>query len=152
MSEHSFTAEPGSAQFETTFVFDAPREKVFAAYNDPELTPQWWGPAGSELTIDKQEATTGGSWRFAMDIQGQEFGFRGVYHEVTAPERIVLTWQFEAAPVVILQTVTFEDAGDGKTKVTDQSAFQSVEARDGMMQQGMGEGAVPQYERLAKLL
>jgi hypothetical protein len=44
---------------------------------------------------------------------------------------MVLTWQFEAAPVVVPQTVTFEDAGDGRTTVTDQSAFQSVEARDG---------------------
>lgn len=151
MSEHSFTAEPGSAQFETTFVFDAPRDKVFAAYIDPELTAQWWGPAGSELTVDKQDAKTGGSWRFAVDIGGQEFAFRGVYHEVTAAERLVLTWQFEAAPIVILQTVSFEDA-DGGTKVTEVSAFQSVEARDGMIQQGMGEGSVPQYERLSKLI
>jgi uncharacterized protein YndB with AHSA1/START domain len=152
MSDHSFTAEPGSFQIETTYVFDAPRDRVYEAYNDSTLIPQWWGPAGSELTVDKLEVETGGSWRFALGEDGQEFTFRGVYHEVTAGEKLIFTWQFEGAPIVLLQTVTFEDAGDGKTKVTDQSVFQSVESRDSMLSMGMGEGSVPQFERLSKLL
>ena len=151
MSEHSFTAEPGSFCFETTYVFDAPRDRVYEAYYDPQLVPQWWGPAGHELTVDTLEPRTGGAWRFVVDISGLPFTFRGVFHEVT-PEQIVLTWQFEGAPIVILQTVRFEDAGDGRTKVTDQSVFQSVESRDAMLKQGMGEGSVPQFERLSKLL
>ncbi|SDH50051.1 Uncharacterized conserved protein YndB, AHSA1/START domain [Actinokineospora alba] len=151
MAERAFTAEPGSTEIKTTYVFDAPRERVFEAYNDPKLTAEWWGPAGHPLTVDKLEAETGGSWRFVVDL-GDDFCFRGVYHEVTANEQLVFTWQYEGAPIVILQTVTFEELPDGKTKVTDQGIFQSVEARDAMVGNGMGEGSMPAFDRLAKLL
>jgi uncharacterized protein YndB with AHSA1/START domain len=152
MAENKFTAEPGSLEIVTTYTFDAPRERVFEAYNDPELTGQWWVPAGSGLTVDKSDVKTGGSWRYVMGGGDQTFSFRGVYHRVTAPEQLVFTWQYEDAPTVILQTVTFEETPDGKTKVTDQGVFQSVEDRDGMLQSGMGEGSVPMFDRLAKLL
>jgi uncharacterized protein YndB with AHSA1/START domain len=82
----------------------------------------------------------------------QPFAFNDVYHRVTAPEELVFTWQFEGAPTVILQTVTFEETPDGKIKVTDQGVFQSVKDRDTMLEMGMGEGSVPSFDRLAKLL
>jgi uncharacterized protein YndB with AHSA1/START domain len=151
MTAGTFTAEPGSSQIVSTYVFDAPRERVFEAYTDPKLTAQWWGPAGTPLSVDELDVRTGGSWRFVMDL-GQPFPFRGVYHKVTAPEQLVFTWQYEDAPVVILQTVTFEETADGKTKVTDVGVFESAEARDGMLANGMDGGSLPLFERLAKLL
>ena len=151
MSERVFKAEPGSFAIETTYVFDAPRARVFEAYNDPELTAQWWGPEGSDLTVEKLEVEKGGSWRFVLGLD-QPFPFSGVFHQVTAPEQLVFTWQYEDAPVVLLQTVTFEETADGGTKVTDQGVFRSVEDRDSMVKMGMGEGSLPQFDRLAKLL
>jgi uncharacterized protein YndB with AHSA1/START domain len=151
MADGTFTAEPGSLGITSTFVFDAPREKVFAAYNDPELTANWWGPAGSDLAVETLDVRTGGSWRFVVGLD-QKFNFRGVYHQVTASEKLVFTWQYEDAPTVIMQTVTFEETADGQTKVTDVGVFQSVEDRDSMLKMGMGEGSVPAFERLAKLL
>jgi uncharacterized protein YndB with AHSA1/START domain len=152
MSEPTFTAEPGTFEIVSTYVFDAPRERVFEAYNDPKLTPDWWGPEGSKLTVEKLEVTAGGSWRFVLGEGDQTFNFSGVYHRVTAPEQLVFTWQYEGAPTVILQTVNFEETPDGKTKVTDQGVFQSVEDRDGMLEMGMSDGSVPSLARLAKLL
>ena len=67
--------------------------------------------------IDQMEARPGGRWRYVeTDPEGNEFAFRGVYHDVVAPERIVQTFEFEGMPGhVLLETATFEDMG-GKTK------------------------------------
>ena len=69
-------------------VFDAPRDRVFAVYTDPELIPEWWGPRGTTTVVDQMDVRPGGSWRFVMrDADGSETGFRGTYREVTPPER-----------------------------------------------------------------
>ena len=52
---------------------------------------------------------------------------------------------------ISLETVTLADQG-GKTLVTDQVVFQSVEDRDGMYQSGMVEGATESMDRFAELL
>lgn len=95
----------------------------------------------------------GGRWRFVeREPDGNEYGFHGVYHAIFSPERIVQTFEFEGVPGhVLLETATFEEH-DGKTMLTAQSVFQSVEDRDGMVQSGMEEGAVDTMDRLAELL
>ncbi len=35
---------PSDREIVTERVFDAPRERVYAAFTDPELIPEWWGP------------------------------------------------------------------------------------------------------------
>src|SRR6478672_6805853 len=94
--------------------FDAPRDRVFAAYTDPELVPQWWGPRGTTTIVEEMDATTGGKWRFvSRDSDGSETAFRGVYREVTPNERIVQTFEWEGMPGhVSVDTAVFEDLGD----------------------------------------
>lgn len=153
MADHTFKADPGSLEIVSTYVFDAQRERVFEAFNDPALIPKWWGVEDEELTVEKMEVMPGGSWRFVMKSgDGGKFQFRGVYHDVVAPEKLVTTWQYEGAPSVMLETVTFEDQPDGKTKVTDQLIFQSPADREAMLTGGMDGGSVPMMERLAKLI
>ncbi len=152
MTNHTFTAEPNSLELVSTYVFDAPRDKVFEAYTDPDLIPNWWIGEDSGLKVDKMEVKPGGSWRFVMGEGNQKFAFRGVYHDAVAPEKLVATWQYEDAPTVILQTTTFEEQPGGKTKVTDHMVFQSLADREAMLTTGMGEGSVPMMERLAKLI
>lgn len=99
------------------------------------------------------EVKPGGTWRFVQrDAAGNVFAFHGVYHDVTAPERCVQTFEFEGVPGhAALETSTFEEF-DGKTKLTQQSVFQSVADRDGMVQSRMEEGASESMDRLAELL
>lgn len=153
MSKLNLIAEPGKQEIFMTRVFDAPRELVFNACTDPKLIPQWWGPKYLTTTVDKMEVRQGGLWRYVQrDADGNEFGFHGVYHAIVPPERLVHTFEFEGVPGhVLLETVTFEEH-DGKTKLTDQSVFQSVEDRDGMLQSGMEGGAIETWDRLAELL
>jgi len=153
MSKTKFVAEPGRQEITMTRVFDAPRERVFAAHTDPKSIPLWWGPRRLTTIVDKLEARKGGMWRFVQhDKAGNEYAFHGVYHESLAPERIVRTFEYEGTPGhVLLETTIFENI-DGKTKVTAQSVFQSLEARDGMLKSGAEGGAVETWDRLEELL
>jgi uncharacterized protein YndB with AHSA1/START domain len=82
----------------------------------------------------------------------QRTGFRGTYREVTPPERIVQTFEWEGMPGhVSVETATFEDFGD-RTKVTTTSIFHTTEERDGMLGSGMEGGLNETYERLDEVL
>jgi uncharacterized protein YndB with AHSA1/START domain len=137
----------------TERVFDVPRERVFAAFTDPDLIPQWWGPRDTTTVVDKMDVRPGGDWRFVVrDSNGEESGFRGTYREITPPERIVQTFEWEGMPGhVIVETAQFEDLG-GRTKVTTTSLFHTTEERDGMLDSGMESGMNETYERLEELL
>jgi uncharacterized protein YndB with AHSA1/START domain len=134
-------------------VFDAPRDRVFATFTDPELISEWWGPHGTTTSVDQMDVRTGGSWRFVIrNSDGSETGFRGTYREVTPPERIVQTFEWEGMPGhVSVETATFEDLGD-RTKVTSVSIFHTSEERDGMIASGMERGLNETYARLDEVL
>src|SRR3989442_1039967 len=114
---------------------------------------QWRAPRRYEIKIDKFDSRPGGEWRVVhRGDDGAEYGFRGVNHDVVAPERICATFEFEGVPGhVALQTATFEPMGN-KTKLVAQIVFQSVMDRDGMVASGMQEGSNESMERLAELL
>lgn len=153
MGNTEFIIEPGRHDIVMKRVFDAPRDVVFKACTDPELIPNWWGPAKYSTTVEKAEVRPGGSWRFiSSDDEGNAVGFRGIYHDVVAPERVVQTFEFEGAPGhVALETLTLDEV-DGKTTYTAVSVFQSVEDRDAMVQSGMEGGASEGMDRLAELI
>ena len=152
----SITAEPGKQEIFITREFDAPRELVFKAYTDPELYTKWLGPRELTMTLEKFEPRDGGSWRYIhQDQDSNKYAFRGVYHEVVAPERIIGTFEFEGLPEkghVILGTTIFEVLPGDRTKLTSQSVFQSVADRDGMLRSGMERGVNDGYDRLDELL
>jgi uncharacterized protein YndB with AHSA1/START domain len=154
MSGATTVTTPAEREIVSERVFDAPRDRVYAGYTDPSLIPQWWGPRRMTTTVDRMDVRAGGAWRFlARDPSGQEQGFRGIYREVTPPERLVQTFEWEGMPGhVIVETATFEDLGDGRTRVKTSSLFHTTEERDGMLASGMENGLTESHERLAELL
>jgi uncharacterized protein YndB with AHSA1/START domain len=153
MPKTDYVIEPGKQDIITTVVLDAPRELVFKAYTDPKLFAQWWGPRRYTNVIDKFDARQGGEWRVVQTAEdGGKHGFRGVHHEVTAPERLVSTFEYEGVPGhVALQIATFEPVGN-KTKLVAHMVFESVMDRDGMVASGMREGSDESMDRLVDLL
>jgi uncharacterized protein YndB with AHSA1/START domain len=145
-------AEPGKQEASIIRTFDAPRERLFRAYTDPKLIPQWWGPERFEIIVDKMEVKPGGIWRnINRDSEGNEYTFHGVYHDVS-PRRLVYTFEWEGLPGhVILGIVTFENL-NSRAKLTEKSVFESVEDRDGMLKSGMEDGAFETMDRLAELV
>jgi uncharacterized protein YndB with AHSA1/START domain len=144
---------PAEREIHIERVFDAPRDRVFAAFTDPELIPEWWGPHGTTTVVDRMDVRPGGDWRFvSRNSDGGESGFRGTFREVTPPERIVWTFEWEGMPGhVLVETVTFEDLGD-RTMVITTSLFHTAEERDGMLSSGMERGMNETYARLDELL
>ncbi len=149
-------AEPGRQEIFIKREFDARRELVFRAYTDPDILVKWLGPKNLKMKIEKNADAAGEPWRFIhSDENGNEFGFHGVCHELLAPERIIRTFEFEGLPEtghVSLETATFEELPNNRTRVTSQSVFKSVEDRDGMIASGMEHGVNEGYERLDDLL
>jgi uncharacterized protein YndB with AHSA1/START domain len=146
---------PTDREIHTERVFNAPRERVFAAYTDPELIPEWWGPRGITTIVEEMDVRPGGRWRIlSRNEDGTEVpAFHGTYREVTPPERIVQTFEWEGMPGhVSVDTAIFEDLGDGRTKIRTITIFHTTEERDGMLESGMEKGMGEGYDRLEELL
>jgi uncharacterized protein YndB with AHSA1/START domain len=83
---------------------------------------------------------------------GEEYGFRGCFHEVRPSELIVQTFTFEGQPDgVALERLVLEDLG-GRTRLTATSLVDSFEGRDAFLAGGMEVGVREGYERLDALL
>lgn len=136
-----------------TRVFDAPRELVWKAWTDPKYVMQWWGPKGFTSPSCQMDFRVGGKYLFCMKgPEGQEFWTGGVYHEIVLHEKIVATMYFSdpqgnkvsAAEMGIEHeaidespdVITFEDLGNGQTKVT----FTGNESMESAMNSGQLEG------------
>jgi uncharacterized protein YndB with AHSA1/START domain len=133
-------------------VFDAPRDRVWRAYTQPELLAQWWG-RGNKVVIEKFEAERGGHWRFVEHGPQGQHGFEGRFREITPQDRIVQTFEWDGMPgYTILETAEFVDLGDGRTKVQNTSLFYTSEERDGMLNSGMEGGLNESYAALDRLL
>jgi uncharacterized protein YndB with AHSA1/START domain len=152
--ETTIEADPNLPTIRIVRDFDAPRDKVFRAWTDPELVVQWLGPKSTEMRIDQWNARTGGDYRYAALRDGEEVAaFYGSFHEVRPSERLVQTFTWEGMPDgVSLDTMTFEDLGGGRTRTIGLSVVENLESRDGIMASGMEVGVYEGYEKLDALL
>jgi uncharacterized protein YndB with AHSA1/START domain len=133
-------------------VFNASRDRVWRAITDPALIAQWWG-RGHKLVIEQMKVERGGHWRFVEHGPDGVHGFEGRYREVTPQERIVHTFEWDGMPgYVAIETIVFQDLGDGRTRVVNTSLFHTAGERDGMLQSGMEQGLNESYAALDRLL
>jgi len=143
---------PADRQIRIERVFDAPRDRVWRAFTDPKLVAQWWG-RGHKLVIERMGVERGGHWRYVEHGPDGVHGFEGRYREVTPQERLVQTFEWDGMPGhVAVDTATFEDLGDGRTKVVTTSLFHTTEEHDGMLRSGMEPGLNQSYAALDRLL
>jgi len=148
----SIEADPKVPIIRITRDFDATPAQLMRAHTDPELFARWVGPDRMDTRIVDWEATTGGRWRYVAVRDGEEYWFRGCFHEV-ADDRIVQTFTFEGQPDhVALETLRFEDLGDGRTRLHAQSLVESFEGRDQWLASGMETGVDQGYAKLDALL
>lgn len=133
-------------------IVDASRSRVWRAFTDAEQVAQWWG-RGNKVVIEKHEPHPGGHWRYVEHSDHGQHGFEGRFREVTPEERIVRSFEWDGMPAhVIIETVNFEDLGDGRTKVVITSLFHTTEERDGFAASGMEGGMNESFAALDRLL
>ena len=136
----SIEADPTVPIVRMTRDFDATPAQLMRAHTDPELFARWVGPNSLETKILDWDAVTGGRWRYVARRDGEEYGFHGCFHEV-GEDRIVQTFTFDGQPDgVALETLWFEDLGDGRTRLHAQSLVDSFEGRDQWLADGVERG------------
>jgi uncharacterized protein YndB with AHSA1/START domain len=152
----TITAQPGTPFLEIVREFDAPPELVFRAHVDPELVVQWLGPRDLTAHVEEWDARSGGGYRFlhtGTDEHPVHAWFHGVFHTVEQNEIIIRTFEWDGAPnEVCLETLRFEDLGDGRSRLTGTSVFPSVAAQEAAVASGMTHGIYDSMDRLAELL
>lgn len=164
MDRESLTAPPPGSILIIERVFDAPRERVWMAWTDPDLVKRWWGPKGFTSPVCRISLRVGGSYFLCMrSPQGKNYCNSGFYREIVPLERIVATASFadEKGNIVsatsygmgpgwareMLQTMIFEESG-GKTKLTLSHA--GIPAGEDM--KNAREGWSQSLDKLADLL
>ena len=147
-------SENGDLTYER--IFAAPREKVWRANTEADLVERWWGPRRHRTRVETLDVRNGGAWRFvSTDTDGNEFAFYGEFLEVVPPERIRWTFMFdvpEVGPQGGPETITFEDLGDGRTRMRAVSHMGSEEIIEGALATGMTQGAIETWDRLDEVL
>ena len=147
------TIDREKRQLTISRAFAAPRALVWQAMTDAELMPQWWGPGYLTTTVERLELWPGGRYRFVQrDAEGNEYAFRGQYREVTPPERVAMSFEFEGMAGHVIEQVMTLTERDGRTTLTVVETYPSLEDLDGMLESGMEDGMNESYERLDALL
>src|SRR6266536_2783874 len=143
---------PTDREIVLTRVFDAPRDLVFDAFSKPELLKRWFGPRGWSMPVGGVGLKVGGGFRFVLrGPNGRDMGMRGVYREITPPERSVHMESFDDYPGESQVTAVFVEQ-EGKTTLTATVLYPSQEVRDAVIQSGMEHGAAESYDKLAEML
>jgi uncharacterized protein YndB with AHSA1/START domain len=149
--EKAIVTTPTDRSIHVERVFNAPRDRVWRAFTEPDLVAQWWG-RGNKLVIERMEVERGGHWRYVEHGPDGEHGFEGRYREVTPQDRLAMTFEWDGMPGhVAIETITFEDLGD-RTKVVNTTLFHTTGERNGMIQSGMETGMNQSFEALDRLL
>jgi uncharacterized protein YndB with AHSA1/START domain len=121
-------AAPGPARvFAFSRLIDAPRERVYAAWAEPERMAKWFAPKPFELIVHRMDFRPGGRFRMAMrGPDGSDFPFSGRYGEIVPGEK--LTWAGELGdgpPEQVSTVVTFKDEGGG-TRLDARQTFHVI--------------------------
>ncbi len=147
--------KPSDCEFQLKRLFAAPRDRVFAAFNEPELLRRWFfGKPGGTLAVCEVPRKPGDALRYVWrDPDESEMGMSGVCVEFSAPERIVATekWDQPWYPGEATGTITFSEEG-GVTTLTQTLRYESQAARDIVLGTMVEHAIALGYDRLAELL
>jgi uncharacterized protein YndB with AHSA1/START domain len=133
--------------------FDAPVDAVFTAHRDPALVAKWLGPDGYQIDMTEWDFRSGGTWNYVHhDPEGNTYEFRGMFHTVRENEFAIQTFEFLGYPdAVSIESMRFEDLGNGRSRLSGHAVYPTLEARDGMVASGMETGMREGYDRLEAL-
>lgn len=140
-----------------TRIIDAPREKLFRAWTDPELLKRWFAPLPWTTPAAELDVRPGGANLIVMrGPDGKEFPNRGVYLDVVENERLVFTDAYTSAWIpsekpFMTVLLTFEDE-DGKTRYTARVRHWTVADREAHEKMGFHQGWGQCADQLASLV
>lgn len=111
--------------------FNAPPEKVYAAWTDPKKLAQWMGPTGTQRVEAECDLRVGSRYAIKMVMSDDEHNVGGVYRAIVPNEKLSFTWAWRSTPErESLVTVTFKKDGDGTIMTLLHEQFFDQKARD----------------------
>ena len=148
-----------------TRTFDAPRDLVWKAWTDPKFVAQWWGPKDFTIPVCNMDFRVGGKFLLCMrGPNGWEGWTGGEYHEIVPQEKIVFSMYFadaegnkvqpedigveHKADTDAFDSVLFEDAGNGRTRVT----YMGNEAMEDAAESGQLEAMNQSFDKCSAVL
>jgi uncharacterized protein YndB with AHSA1/START domain len=153
MAEQAPPTAPGGYGIAITRVFDAPRERVWREWTEPEPFADWFGGTEYEVPVSTvaMDVRPGGKWRATMlaGPERREIHWKGEYREVSEPERLVFTVSDQPGDEYELVIVVFNDLGDGRTEMQFEQRGQMRPEQYERAKQGWGKFFDRVDERLA---
>jgi uncharacterized protein YndB with AHSA1/START domain len=145
-------SEGGDLVFERTF--DAPRERVWQAFTDPEIVPRWWGRHGTTTTVAEMDVRPGGEWRYISTAPDRDdVVFYGEYLSITPPEGFEWTFMFDVEGSDGRRTAPdphqFLRTSAGRPRSSRSGTWDRPRSLLGALATGMTEGAIETWDRLA---
>ncbi|AUD03478.1 SRPBCC domain-containing protein [Spirosoma pollinicola] len=148
-------AENGKQDLLITREFDLPVERLFKAYQEPELVAQWMG-----TKVLKLENKQHGGWQFETTDAQNKVVFRahGVIHEFMPNRKITRTFQMENPLTsaqrfeVQLEFLEFEPLTLTTSRLTIHTVYRSVASRDLMLQLPFAKGLTMAHNRLQTIM
>ena len=148
-----------------TRTFDAPRQLVWRAWTEPKYVAQWWGPKDLTIPVYRMDFRVGGKFHYCMKTpDGQELWGGGEYHEIVLHEKIVFSMYFadkdgnkvqpedlgieHKADADAYDSVLFEDAGEGRTRVT----YTGNETMEDATESGQLEAMNQSFDKFSDIL
>jgi uncharacterized protein YndB with AHSA1/START domain len=111
---------------------DAPPEKVYAAWTDPEKILKWFGPDSGQVADAVTDVRVGGRYAVSFSTEdGEQHHVSGVYREVVPDRKLVFTWMWRTMPErESLVTILIKPDGDGTLLTLIHEQFFDEPARD----------------------
>ena len=152
--------DPTALSLTITAEFDAPPERVWQLWADPRQLERWWGPPTYPATFTQHDLKPGA--RVAYHMTGpdgeQPRGWWEVV-EVDPPRSLVFRDGFandDGTPnpdlPVTTARVAIEDLGGGRTRMSIESVFPSIEAMEQVLATRMEEGLTQGVSQIDAIL
>jgi uncharacterized protein YndB with AHSA1/START domain len=160
MSVTSVVKDREAKTMTLTAEFDAPVERVWGVWADPRKLERWWGPPTYPATFEQHDLTPGGSVTYFMT--GPEGDRPRGWWKVIAvdpPHSLEFEDGFSDEsgrpqpdmPVMTMR-VSIDEQPDGRTRMTIETTFPSLEAMDQLTAMGMEEGITAAVGQIDELL
>ena len=157
LNETALSGTASDRELVISRIIDAPRERVFKAWTEPQLLKQWFAPLPYTTPVAELDVRPGGANLIVMrGPDGNDLPNRGVYLEVVKNEKLVITdayteaWEPSEKPFMTV-IVTFENEG-GKTKYTARVRHWTVADRETHEKMGFHQGWGQCADQLATLV
>lgn len=136
-----------------TRIYNAPVEKVWNAWVDPQQVSQWWGPRGFSLTTKRKDVRSGGDWLYTMHgPDGIDYPNHTKFLEVEPHKRMVYDHGgFEDKPPLFRVTALFLDLNH-QTEIQMTMTLPTAEAANAIRQHIKNASGDSTWDRLDEFL